>query len=569
MVIGAMMTSTIVFGQTVIPGGDVSGVWGAAGSPYLIEGDITVPSEEELAIEAGVEIIFQGYYKLTVNGVLEAVGTQSDSVLFTAADTVEGWKGIRFPSTPNSGYLSFCTIQFGRATGQEPDCHGGAIYCWGTILEISSCTIQKNSATNGGGIYCFCSYININSCTISENSAKTGGGIYLNTCNLGSSAFTDCHITENIADSLGGGVFCTGGVPPFMNCTISENTAGSGGGIYCWLYGYLSMSHCTISENMAIRSAGFGGFGGGICLQSGSSAISYCTIQNNVSETWGGGIYCNSTTLDINYTTVCGNSALYPSLGGRGGGLNCQGSTVTINHCTLHGNIAEGYGGGIYISLSDLTLKNIILEGNTWGGVYFISYYSVEITYSDFFNNIAGNFLALGSIPAGLGEIITVNANGDSCDLYYNIYEDPLFVDPVIGDYHLQAESPCIDAGDPNSPLDPDSTIADIGAFYFDQTVWVGNYPQPSQINEFYLQPNYPNPFNPITTISFSLPKASHVKLTVYDLQGRAVTELVNGMREASVHTVTWDASHLTSGIYLYRLNAGQFTASGKMVLLK
>jgi len=83
------------------------------------------------------------------------------------------------------------------------------------------------------------------------------------------------------------------------------------------------------------------------------------------------------------------------------------------------------------------------------------------------------------------------------------------------------------------------------------------------------LGQNYPNPFNPATTISFALPEASHVKLTVFDLQGRVVSELVNGMRDAGVHEVTWDAGDLSSGLYFYRINAGDFSSVRKMVLVK
>lgn len=80
---------------------------------------------------------------------------------------------------------------------------------------------------------------------------------------------------------------------------------------------------------------------------------------------------------------------------------------------------------------------------------------------------------------------------------------------------------------------------------------------------------NHPNPFNPVTTIRFDLPQASHVRLAVYDLQGRVVAELVNGIRDASLHTVTWDASNLASGLYFYRIEAGNFASAKKMVLMK
>ena len=85
----------------------------------------------------------------------------------------------------------------------------------------------------------------------------------------------------------------------------------------------------------------------------------------------------------------------------------------------------------------------------------------------------------------------------------------------------------------------------------------------------FAVAQNYPNPFNPTTTISFALPEASHVKLVIYDLQGRMIAELVKGTRDAGVHEVTWDAGDLASGLYFYRITAGDFNAVKKMMLVK
>ncbi len=79
----------------------------------------------------------------------------------------------------------------------------------------------------------------------------------------------------------------------------------------------------------------------------------------------------------------------------------------------------------------------------------------------------------------------------------------------------------------------------------------------------------HPNPFNPITAISFQLSAVGYVNLAVYDAQGRQVAELINGWRNAGVHEVTFDASNLASGLYIYRLQADDFTATGKMVLMK
>jgi hypothetical protein len=85
----------------------------------------------------------------------------------------------------------------------------------------------------------------------------------------------------------------------------------------------------------------------------------------------------------------------------------------------------------------------------------------------------------------------------------------------------------------------------------------------------FSLQQNHPNPFNPSTTIRFSLPRHSHVKLRVYDVSGRLVTTLVDRGMMAGVHSVVWNASGLATGVYLYRIQAGGFVQTRKLVLLK
>jgi hypothetical protein len=83
------------------------------------------------------------------------------------------------------------------------------------------------------------------------------------------------------------------------------------------------------------------------------------------------------------------------------------------------------------------------------------------------------------------------------------------------------------------------------------------------------LHPNYPNPFNPSTNIEFSLPVSSHVVLEVFTIQGQRVARLVNGNLEAGIHSVSFDASSLGSGVYLYRIQAGDFVRVNKMMLIK
>ena len=83
------------------------------------------------------------------------------------------------------------------------------------------------------------------------------------------------------------------------------------------------------------------------------------------------------------------------------------------------------------------------------------------------------------------------------------------------------------------------------------------------------LEQNYPNPFNPSTEIRFTMPEAADVRLTVYDALGREVARLANGPMGPGYQHVRFDASGLPSGVYLYRLEAGGFTQTNRMVLLK
>ncbi len=87
--------------------------------------------------------------------------------------------------------------------------------------------------------------------------------------------------------------------------------------------------------------------------------------------------------------------------------------------------------------------------------------------------------------------------------------------------------------------------------------------------HSYSLSQNYPNPFNPSTVINYSIPKSGLVTIKIYDVLGREVTTLVNEQKSAGNYFVQFSGSHLSSGIYFYRLTAGSFTQTKKLVLLK
>jgi len=89
------------------------------------------------------------------------------------------------------------------------------------------------------------------------------------------------------------------------------------------------------------------------------------------------------------------------------------------------------------------------------------------------------------------------------------------------------------------------------------------------QPNEFNLYKNYPNPFNPSTTIEFTIPTSEFVSVKIFNLLGEEVATLVNGTLQSGNHTYVFDGSKLASGVYMYRIEAGEWMDVKKMILLK
>jgi hypothetical protein len=98
-------------------------------------------------------------------------------------------------------------------------------------------------------------------------------------------------------------------------------------------------------------------------------------------------------------------------------------------------------------------------------------------------------------------------------------------------------------------------------------TVSVGQQPNLPTCAE--LMQNYPNPFNPSTTIRYGLPVRSHVTLTVFNALGQSVSTLMNGEQEAGYHEIQFKATNLSSGVYFYRIEAGSFVQTRKLLLVR
>ncbi len=262
----------------------------------------------------------------------------------------------------------------------------------------------------------------------------------------------------------GGGIYSSNySTPSIENVIIVSNSYigpyPGGGGVYCWASN-ISLENVIISDNYS------DGYGGGIFSYASDINLENVTIIDNYADGPGGGIYLiydfiNGSTFKN--VIIANNTADSP-----GAGIYLSNTSPCMENMTITGN-SGGYGyvgAGIHCYNSNPSIVNSIVSDNMDGFGICVSSGTPSITYSNFFNNENGNFYNCGQ---WMGVNVTTNANGDSCDVYMNIQLDPLFVDIGNKDYHLTSSSPCVDAGDPNSFPDPDGTIADMGAFYFDQ----------------------------------------------------------------------------------------------------
>ena len=425
-------------------------------------------------------------------------------------------------------------------------------------------TVQNGNTTgNGGGIYCGnATSPNLVNLTISGNSTtgtgSKGGGIH---CNNASPSLTNVMIIGNSSDELygdGGGISCANSSPFIENVTIKNNSAYyDGGGFWCDYNSAPILINIIIENNSSL-------LGGGVYCYSTTMVLEEVDITGNNAEK-GGGIFCNgSSAPSLKEVSINGNTAIL-----YGGGIYCESSSFpSLENVTITDNSA-GNGGGIYCSSSSPSLVNSIVSDNTGNYGIYVSSGNPTVTYSDFYNNEGGNFYGVND---SIGVNVTTNANGDSCDIFYNIQLNPLFVDPLYGNFHLNENSPCIDAGDPNSPLDPDGTISDMGAFYYDQGTSIdGDYLNIPHVVRLFQ--NYPNPFNPTTTINYSLKENSKVLLNIYNIKGQLVKVLVNKTKPAGDHSIVWDGrdsnyKRVSSGLYFYKLNVNNKTEAVKKCLL-
>jgi len=461
---------------------------------------------------------------------------------------------------------------------------GGGIGIYHDTIEIADCSFSLNQSEHGGALNSEQSILNINNIAFMRNNSLWGGGISVTNCSVD---IDSCVFTENSADNEGGAieylVDTLNAFPPYRfsltNSQILKNSAaGMCGGIKVIQMNFdssvtdLRIDKCEISENSSNQI-------GGLRVSNGIKdfrVLNTVFKGNSTALHTAGCTFSGNNTGKVENCLFAGNNAASGSPGGVGVGNS---SNVDFINCTFANNSAGG-GGGLHIRRGGTAnVINSIFWGNSPNQISLLTVDTLGCTLT----------LNHCDIQDGIDSI----AVSDSMSVVNwgtgNITAYPMFIDSANGDFHLQDSSDCIGAGidsiqisglwyyapafdiEENPRPDPPESRPDLGAYESS----LGNPPVgvlsggEKMPHEFKLYQNFPNPFNPTTTIKYDLPGESFVVLSVFNTLGQEVSTPVNQKQKAGFYEVRLDGSMLPSGVYFYRLHADDFIKTKKFTIVK
>ena len=407
---------------------------------------LNVPSGLYTTIQAGVYSADPGDTVLVADGIYSGAGNTNIDLMGKAI-TVKSQNGAKHTiidcggvgrafSVNNAEDANTVIEGFTIQGGNLPDWPegGGGIYCSGTAPIIRSCIFKNNHGYFGGGIYFDAGAApTIEKCQLTANSANYGAALY---GKESSPVIKDCKIIENAAKWDGGGLYlddCTDVV--LSDSLIESNTAlnKSGGGVF-EDYSTGSIRNCEFKSNVA------GGSDGG-AINTDRMEITDSLFVDNYSKDDGGAIFNAGSAARIANCYFIGNSA-----DGAGGAIYfCVQAASLVENCVFVGNDSPS-GGAIYCfwhKTCQPEIVNCTISNNTGGsGIYCASGGQPKISNTILWDNEPAEITSLGDpITVAYSDIQGGYPGTD------NIAEDPLFVDPVKGNYRLSSGSPCIDSG--------------------------------------------------------------------------------------------------------------------------
>jgi len=364
-----------------------------------------------------------------------------------------------------------------------------------------------------------------------------------------------------------------------------------GGGI-CVRFVSSAVLRNLIITNNSVPNGPEPSAGGGIAVAFESDLLLEDILVHNNTANYGAGFFSYHAFPELNNVTLRNNHAA-----GAGGGAGFETSTPTINHILVYNNVADEGGGGIFfVKESEAVINQATIYDNDGviggGGILEIDDNDVYLINSICWDNTPNQVESYVYVPLGWvasrigiaysdiqggGKLLVLQTGGL---LFYenNLSVDPLFTNPNLDEFSLTENSPCIDVGTAWFIWNNDTLIdlssgeyqgvaPDMGADEYPSTVNISN--STAMPTEYVLNQNFPNPFNPITTISYELPKTSDVTVKVYDISGRLVETLVNSCQNAGRYAAQWNASGYSSGVYFYRVETPEFSDVRKMILMK
>lgn len=573
--------------ETIIPAGNISGVWNAGGSPYRIMGNVTIQAQDMLVLEAGTSVLFEGTYQMQVLGKIFSNGTQDNVVTFTATDTLNGWSSLRFNNNstlpePHSAFT--CThFLYGRAvhgtSGQDPLNFGGAVWANNAgDLSFESCLFSHcKSAQDGSAIYAQSnSSVMMNNCTISNCESGFFGGVFVKNSNAD---IENCTFKNNYAQTFGAAVYlyqCP--VAKVTSSSISDNTAGAVAGIYS--YG----SPLIVVNSLFKGNSTVTGLGGGIGIISGTLALTNCTFADNSSPMGGGAVWMNIINAPAELTNTIFWNNTPDAVNASSSSYNLcycstqtpEGDATNISGDPLFNNPAEGDYSlselspcidagtpdvtGLDLPPTDLAGNFRFVDGNNDAveridiGCY---EWQIPSQPSAIIGSVSdGNAPLLGAIVTAGGYSTTTDEWGD-----YQIFLPPgeYTMTATLTGYYTQTVDGVV------------VTQNEITYMYFvlDPVSAIDPLSIPQVLN---LQ-NQPNPFKAQTNINFSLSKAGYISLEIYNLKGQKVKTLLSGSIKAGSHSTLWNGTDdhgntVSKGIYLYRLECDNQILQKKLMKL-
>jgi parallel beta-helix repeat protein len=580
-----------------------------------VSGDVTVNSGVTLEIDPGVFVFFDDDTRLTISGTLIAEGTAEDPIVFTSysENPAKGaWYSIRFEdsSVDASCILKYCDIKYAQygiyCNRANPKIQNNSISNsnYGIYLYYSSpANIETNSVTNNGtGIYGISSSPNITDNLFRDNSSS---GVSFSG---GAPIFYD----NTFDDNCYGAYFVSGSSPKFGptegydkgNNVITENSYG----IYAQYYSGLFMG-----SHGYYPGARIGGYNS-ICDNSVRDATAYYYTDIEAKYNWWGTspVRLASYGSSINYSFALSSDP---------GGGSSFGKPVVIAEDNSGGENEDRWAGfdpnnpdvnslsdlwlwGHYLFINDkledaigvyqmlvTKFSNENYANRALVKIYHLYHETGKDGLADYLNGLLNN----SKINKNVHQIIyplLMNAYLDDKDVGSAInvaevimkkYPDSITEKTAIYAMVLAMLNDLNDIEKASQYTEvmkqkyPDDDLTYMAREAMGEKVsWPLNKPvvEPEiadiQLPEHYaLHNNYPNPFNPQTTIQYQLKSAGNVKLEVYDLTGKLVQTIVDEYKQAGNYTIIWDARNVSSGIYLYRLQTKEFVSTKKCIKLK